>query len=115
MSLKVTNVKIIPSKRTDSKLKAFVDITFDDILTCRGWKVIDGSRGLFVAAPSQKSGEQYYDNILFVGGNKKGSPGDRMRQYVQQEVLKKFGELRAEAASIDQTQGDDPYTDDVPF
>ena len=113
---KVTNVKIINSKK-QTKLKAFVDITLDNVMTLRGWKVINGSRGLYVAPPSQKATDQYYDNILFVDGNKKGSDGDRLRQYIQSEVLKKYGASEAETASMDQTAtAPTPiYDDDVPF
>jgi len=112
----VTNVKIIPSKK-QTKMKAFADITLDNILTLRGWKVINGSRELFVAPPSQKAGDQYYDNILFIDGNKKGSDGDRLRQFIQSEVLKKYGGIEAEAANMDQTRESGPaeYDDEVPF
>ena len=115
MSLDVTNVKIIMSKK-QTKLKAFVDITFNNMLTCRGWKIIDGSNGLFIAPPSQKSGEQYYDNILFVDANKKGSAGDQMRQHIQSEVLKVYEDLTSSSQAFDQTSNNPgAYDDEVPF
>ncbi len=113
MSLRVTNIRIVPSQK-DGKLKAFVDITFNDTLVCRGWKVIHGSNGLFVAPPSQKSGENFYDNILFVDATKKGSAGDKMRQHVQAEVLKAFGGTQKEAQEFNQTAGP-VYNDELPF
>ena len=115
MSLQVTNVKIIPSRK-EGKLKAFVDITLNNLITLRGWKVINGSKGLFLAPPSQKSGDQYYDNILFVDGGKRGSEGDKLRQYLQVEALKSFSSAQIETTSIDQTNSaPDSYIDEVPF
>ena len=51
----VTNVKI---KRIDEdkyeKLKAYVDITFDDSFVIHGLKLMQVEQGMFVAMPSRK-------------------------------------------------------------
>ena len=60
---------------TQSKLKAFVSIVIDDIMEVDGFKIIDGSNGLFVSAPSHKGTvmedgvkvEKYFDDVRFVG------------------------------------------------
>ena len=114
--MKVTNVKIVQSKKPGN-LKAWVDITFDDVLVCKGWKVIDGKNGLFLAAPSRQDKndpKKFYDNILFAGAMNKGTPGEKARQYVQTEVLRKFTEVQSESTSFDQTTGSYP-DDDIPF
>jgi|TARA_Y100000034_G_scaffold121453_1_gene165677 stage V sporulation protein G len=59
----------------NSKLKAFATVTIDDILDLEGFKIIDGSKGLFVSVPSHKgnvmedgiSVEKYFDDIRFKG------------------------------------------------
>jgi DNA-binding cell septation regulator SpoVG len=60
---------------TPSKLKAFVSITIDDVMEVDGFKIIDGSNGLFVSAPSHKGTvmedgikvEKYFDDVKFLG------------------------------------------------
>ncbi|MBC8227758.1 MAG: septation protein SpoVG family protein [Gammaproteobacteria bacterium] len=57
----------------NSKLKAFVSITIDEILDIDGFKIIDGVNGLFVSAPSHKGTvtedgvkvEKWFDDIRF--------------------------------------------------
>ena len=59
----------------NSKLKAFATVTIDDLLDLEGFKIIDGSKGLFVSVPSHKgnvmedgiSVEKYFDDIRFKG------------------------------------------------
>jgi DNA-binding cell septation regulator SpoVG len=36
------------------KLRAFIDVVFNDALVVKGYKVIEGSKGLFVAPPARK-------------------------------------------------------------
>lgn len=60
---------------TPSKLKAFVSIVIDDVMEIDGFKIVDGSNGLFVSAPSHKGTvmedgvkvEKYFDDVRFVG------------------------------------------------
>lgn len=60
---------------TPSKLKAFVSIVIDDVIEIDGFKIVDGSNGLFVSAPSHKGTvmedgvkvEKYFDDVRFVG------------------------------------------------
>ena len=60
----VTNVKI---KRIDEdkyeKLKAYVDITFDDSFVIHGLKLMQGEQGMFVAMPSRKMFNNEYKDI----------------------------------------------------
>jgi len=59
----------------NSKLKAFATVTIDDLLDLEGFKIINGSKGLFVSVPSHKgnvmedgvSVEKYFDDIRFKG------------------------------------------------
>lgn len=67
--------KIRKLNNQSSKLKAFVSIVIDDIMEIDGFKIIDGSNGLFVSAPSHKGTvvedgiqkEKYFDDVRFVG------------------------------------------------
>lgn len=53
--MKVTNVKIkkVDGDKSD-RLRAYVDVTFDDALVIHGLKLMQGEQGLFVAMPSRK-------------------------------------------------------------
>ena len=57
----ITEVNI--NLREEDKLKAFANITFDDVFVVRGLKVIDGSNGLFVCMPSRKLNDGTYKDI----------------------------------------------------
>lgn len=49
---------------TDRPLKAFVDVTIDDVLLIKGIRVMDGKKGLFVSMPREQSKDQkWYDTI----------------------------------------------------
>lgn len=62
-------------KIPNSKLKAICSLTIDDVLIIDGFKIIDGSNGLFVSVPSHKGTvvedgnkvEKYFDDIRFAG------------------------------------------------
>ena len=49
----------------DGKLKAMADICFDKCLVVKGFKVIEGVKGLFVGMPSRKNaGGEYVDTTF---------------------------------------------------
>jgi stage V sporulation protein G len=57
----ITEVNI--NLRDEDKLKAFVNITFDDVFVVRGLKIIAGKSGLFVCMPSRKLDDGTYKDI----------------------------------------------------
>ncbi len=52
--MQITEVKIFKKENRDKKLRAFATITFDDCFVVRDLKVIEGTKGLFVAMPSRR-------------------------------------------------------------
>ena len=52
--MEITEVKIILKDESDKKLKAYATITIESAFVVRNVKVIEGSKGLFVAMPSRK-------------------------------------------------------------
>ena len=48
----------------ESKLKAFVDITFAGILV-KGFSVVDGSKGLFVSMPRHQGKDGKWYNTVY--------------------------------------------------
>lgn len=52
--LKVSDVKIFPIKKQDSKTKAFASVTLNGGIVLHSIKVIEGPNGLFVAMPNRE-------------------------------------------------------------
>ena len=52
--MEITEVRVFFKDAKDKKLKAYAAVTFDDVFVVRNIKVIEGSKGLFVAMPSRK-------------------------------------------------------------
>jgi len=59
--MEITEITI--SIRDEEKLKAFVNITFDDCFVVRGMKVIKGASGYFISMPSRKMSDGSYRDI----------------------------------------------------
>lgn len=57
--MKITNVRAFPAD--NGNIKAYVSVTFDDMLVVDGFKIISGRKGLFVGCPSRKAGDEYKD------------------------------------------------------
>jgi len=68
-----TNLEITDFRNTrllnTGKLRAFVDVVFNDALVVKGFKVIEGSKGLFVAAPARqvkgKDGDMEWNDVVY--------------------------------------------------
>ncbi len=67
-SLDVTAVKIYPFDTSEigGMIRAFAEVTLDDVLLIKGVKVIEGKGGgLFVSYPSQKGkDDKFHDLVL---------------------------------------------------
>lgn len=52
---------------TKSSLKANAVITFNDMLVVRGFKVVEGKKGLFISKPSTQGNDGiYYDSVYLL-------------------------------------------------
>ncbi len=93
--MEITEINI--SLRNEEKLKAFVNVTFDDAFVVRGMKVIKGANGYFISMPSRKMPDGTYRDIAHPIRND-------FREYVEREILAEYrkaleqegGELSAE-------------------
>ena len=52
--MEITEVRVSPAGSREDKLKAFCSVTFDNCFVVRDIRVIEGSKGLFIAMPSRK-------------------------------------------------------------
>lgn len=60
--MKITDVRIRKVDK-DTKMRAVVSITIEDVFVVHDIKVIDGEKGLFIAMPSRKSSDGEYRDI----------------------------------------------------
>ncbi len=85
--MRITEINI--NLRDEDKLKAFVNITFDDVFVVRGLKVIEGGQGLFVCMPSRKLPDGTYKDIAHPIDNE-------FRSEIEQRILSVYNKLRSE-------------------
>jgi stage V sporulation protein G len=52
--MEITEVRVFAKDSPDKKLKAYVTVTFDNAFVVRNIKIIEGTKGLFIAMPSRK-------------------------------------------------------------
>lgn len=85
--MEITEINI--NIRNEDKLKAFVNITFDDVFVVRGLKVIQGKSGLFVCMPSRKMADGAYKDIAHPINNE-------FRQKMEKLILDEYEKCLAE-------------------
>ena len=78
-----------------SKIRAFFDLETEDGFTLKGFKLVEGSNGLFVGFPSQKDKEGEYNDTIFADKT--------LKQKVNQIALDYYN------------QNGSPDSDDMPF
>jgi len=88
--MEITEINI--TLRDEEKLKAFVNITFDDAFVVRGLKVIKGSNGYFISMPSRKMPDGSFRDIAHPITNE-------FRQFIEQVILEKYHKMAEEAGS----------------
>lgn len=94
------SVKVYPIQNPKGKQLAFADITVEDLLTVKGFKVFEGSNGLFAKVPDQKGAEkegvaQYYPTVTF----NETKEGDEKQGPAQKEILAAIVEAYKEATT----------------
>lgn len=61
--MNITDVRVRPVEKEDSKMKAVASITIDGEFVVHDIKVIESEKGLFIAMPSKKDGNGEYKDI----------------------------------------------------
>ena len=85
-----------------TKLKGVATLIIDDVLEVDGFKIIDGSKGLFVSVPSHKGTimedgvkiEKYFDDVRFPG-----EQGIEVGQEIKNSILQEYNKLTDPLAS----------------
>jgi len=76
--MEITDIRV--TLRNEDKLKAFVNITFDNQFVIRGLKVINGKSGYFVSMPSRKRPDGTHQDIAHPVNNES-------RRFIEEQVL----------------------------
>ena len=85
--MEITEVNI--TLRDEEKLKAFVNVTFDDVFVVRGLKVIKGVNGYFISMPSRKMPDGSFRDIAHPITND-------FREFIEKVILEKYHNILAE-------------------
>ena len=78
-----------------SKIRAFFDLETSDGITIKGFKIVEGSSGLFVGFPNQKNKDGEYNDTIFADKT--------LKQKVNQLALEHYN------------QSVSSQSDDIPF
>ena len=62
--MKISDIRIRPVDKEDSKLKAVASITIDDCFVVHDIKVIEGKEGYFISMPSKKTPDGEFKDIV---------------------------------------------------
>jgi stage V sporulation protein G len=69
--------------RNEEKLKAFVNVTFDNQFVVRGMKVIKGANGFFVSMPSRRMPDGSFRDIAHPINND-------FREFIEKAILEEY-------------------------
>ncbi len=61
--MEITEIRV-RMVNNESKMKAVVSVTFDEVFVVHDIKVIEGEKGVFVAMPSRRSPDGVYRDIV---------------------------------------------------
>jgi len=84
--MNITDVRVRKVAK-DSKMKAVVSITIDDVFVVHDIKVIEGEKGLFIAMPSRKSTDGEYRDIAH-------PINSETREELQNLILKAYSDAK---------------------
>lgn len=81
--MQISEVRIWPSRNTESKIKANASIIIDDAIMIHELRIVEGANGLFVAMPSRKTSDgNFRDTVHPI------TP--EAREYIQNRVLAEY-------------------------
>ena len=79
--MEITEINV--TLRDEEKLKAFVNVTFDNQFVVRGMKVIKGANGYFVSMPSRRMSDGSFRDIAHPINNE-------FREFIEKVILEEY-------------------------
>lgn len=83
--MKITNVEIKKVEKEDSRLKGMANITLDNCLAIHNIRIIEGDKGLFIAMPSKKVEDKFFDLVHPINSE--------TRKMFEEEIMAKYNEI----------------------
>lgn len=84
--MNITDVRVRPVEKEDSKMKAVASITIDGEFVVHDIKVVESEKGLFIAMPSKKDGNGEFKDIAH-------PINTATRKRIQDAVIAKYEEV----------------------
>ncbi len=94
-------VKVRPITSSNSKIVAMCSIVLNEMIEIDGFKLVNGSKGLFISPPSHKGTgkdengneiEKWYDDVRFLP-----EVSDAFKQELQDEIIKVYNSLQSQS------------------
>ncbi len=89
--LEITDCRVRPCIKEDEKLKAFATITFNNCFVVTDLKVIQGTKGLFVAMPSRRRKDGKFRDIAHPLNREMRAVIERRVLDLYQQEIQRFG------------------------
>ncbi len=85
MVSEVLNLKVdrMTKLEGESKVKAFCDLVFGDMFLVKGFKIVEGEKGMFVGMPQQQSKQGKWFNVFLPVTNE-------IKEYISETVLQAY-------------------------
>ncbi|MDZ7332348.1 MAG: septation regulator SpoVG [candidate division KSB1 bacterium] len=96
--MEITEVNV--TLRNEEKLKAFVNVTFDNQFVVRGMKVIKGANGYFVSMPSRRMSDGSFRDIAHPINNE-------FRQLIEKVILEEYNRKLQSGAPVEESTSED--------
>jgi len=87
--MEITEISI--KLRDEKKLKAFVNVAFDNVFAVKGMKVIKGTKGYLLCMPSRKSDDIQRDIAHPISRE--------FRQKIEQQILEEYHRVAANSGN----------------
>jgi stage V sporulation protein G len=87
--MEITEISI--KLRDEKKLKAFVNVAFDNVFAVKGMKVIKGTKGYLLCMPSRKSDDTQRDIAHPINRE--------FRQKIEKQILEEYHRVAADAGN----------------
>ena len=95
----ITDIRIFPINNKKSNCCAMVSITLANVFCISGIKIMDGSKGLFVAMPSAKNKKDEWHDICY-------PITKEFRKVMSDSILNAFDALQEDEDDDDESEDD---------
>ena len=92
--MKITNISIRKVNKEDSRMKGIASVLLDDEFAVHDIRIIEGTKGLFIAMPSRKTSTGSYRDIAH-------PISQEVRSMFEREILDAYEKAEDTPSSID--------------